>query len=228
MGMFCARTAYCYGRLLCRRHVPDGACLMLALRMALAAPVMPIIGLDDAGRSYIMAVAAGAFSAVALAGLYMGYGATHEFVSVGVVCIVLVLLACIDVRVRLLPDALTLPLLWLGLCGAWAGAGIPLHDSVAGVMAGYAILAVPRLGWLWWRRQEGVGAGDVKLLAALGAWVGSSGIVRVLVVACIAGVVAAVVHQRRWRPSGTYPFGPFLALGGLAEFLLVSGVQSWF
>lgn len=203
---------------------PDGGSLANAMRTALA---VPIIWADDARRSHLVPVMVGAATAAVLTALY-GWCDEVRFVFAGLACVVLVQLACIDARVCLLPDALTQPLLWLGLACAWAGIGPGVHDSVAGVFTGYLLLALPRWLWLWWRSQDAFGAGDVKMLAALGAWAGVDGIIRALAVACMAGAVFAALHQRRWRPSGAYPFGPFLALAGVAELLLQSALQSGF
>lgn len=220
VGLFCAASARHYHRLMGLGCRPDAASLMAALRATLTAPVTSIIGGDDAGWTRLLHLVAAAVASAALTGLYMRHGADATFLIFSFACTVLILLACIDVRVCLLPDALTQPLLWLGLLCAWAGFGIRIDDSVAGIVVGYLLLTVPRLLWLWCRQVDAVGAGDVKLLAALGAWVGAYGIIKTLAVACVAGVVFAAIHQRRWRPAGAYPFGPFIALGGMAEFLL--------
>lgn len=227
-GVFCALTARHYDTLMRTGYYPDESSLAIAVRTALSVPIAPIIGADDVrGADWSLCIPA-LVSATMLAGLYACYGRGPEFVAVGTACVVLLMLSCIDVRVCLLPDALTRPLLWLGLICAWAGIGITVQASVGGAVAGYVLLALPRILWCCVRRTEGVGGGDVKLLAAVGAWVGAMGVVHVLTVACIAGTVFAMFHQRRWRPSGAYPFGPFIALGGLAEFMVMSGVQSWF
>ena len=220
VGVFCALAARHYDRLMGLGYRPDGATMMAAMRAALAAPLTSIIGADDAFRSRVLPVIAGAVSAVVSAGLYLRHGVDARLLSLGVACAILVLLACIDMRVCLLPDALTQPLLWLGVLCAWAGLGLPVRDSVAGVATGYLLLSVPRQLWLWWRKVDAVGAGDVKLLAAVGAWVGAFGITRILAIACVAGVVYAMIHQRCWRPGGAYPFGPFIVFAGVTEFLL--------
>jgi len=191
-------------------------------------PARAIIGVDTAQWSGVLSIIAGGLLAALLTGLYLRLGAVPWFVALAVVSVVLVLLACIDLQTGLLPDALTQPLLWLGVVSAWAGIGIHIYASIAGIMLGYALLAVPRVLWLWWQGIDGMGRGDVKLLAALGAWVGEPGIMMVLAVACITGLVFAVVRQRQWCSRKAYPFGPFITLGAMAEFLFPSEVQSWF
>jgi leader peptidase (prepilin peptidase)/N-methyltransferase len=140
----------------------------------------------------------------------------------------LLVLALIDAQTGLLPDVLTLPLLWLGLVLAWTGHSLPLTDAVAGTIAGYGSLWI--LGALFHllRRQEGMGYGDLKLFAALGAWVGWQSLVLTLLVASLAAIAFAMAHQRRLRPRGAYPFGPFLAAAALPALLSGSGVHSWF
>lgn len=141
---------------------------------------------------------------------------------------ILLVLALVDAATLLLPDALTLPLLWLGLACAWMRGPLFLHQSVAGVMAGYAFLWI--LFWLYWcvRRREGMGRGDFKLLAALGAWVGLERLSYVLLAACLLGVLFACLHQKRLNLAASYPFGPFLALSGMGVLLADPEVHSYF
>lgn len=228
LGVFCARAAHYYEQRLATGRAPDDDSLTYAVRAALSAPVVPIIWVDDHGRTDPIPMLAALTSALMLAGLHARHGAGPELLCIGMAVCVLVMLSCIDVRLGLLPDALTRPLLWLGLVWAWAGGGIDVHTSVGGVLAGYILLTLPRWLWWHWRGLECMGAGDAKLLAATGAWVGVWGVVHVLMLACLACAVFAVLHQRRWRVAGAYPFGPFLAGAILADFLLPSGLQSVF
>lgn len=141
----------------------------------------------------------------------------------------LLLLALIDARTWLLPDALTLPLLWIGLALAWLGWGtVSLHDALAGAMAGYGVLWLLQQCFRRLRGVDGMGHGDLKLLAALGAWVGWQAVPWVLLAACVAATVFAMGRQRTLLPSGAYPFGPFLAVAGMGVFILGSEVHLWF
>lgn len=248
LSIYCISTARHYGHLLNAGHEPDGACLARALRMALATSIVSIICADvpardgpAAGRCRAPdwpACSAVFLATVVFAGIGFRHGLTLKCVSVGIVTAVLVQLSLIDMRTRLLPDALTQPLLWSGLLSAWmaavagpvadAAAGTVLADCVAGIVAGYGLLALPAWWWRWRGKPDAVGRGDIKLLAALGAWLGPVGVLHALTIASVAGVLFAVAHQRRWRPVGSYPFGPFIAVGGMAEFLHAPGVQSWF
>lgn len=167
-----------------------------------------------------MLCGAGVLLYAAVAGaFYWRHGWAPVFFGVFVAAGMLLALTIIDARTSLLPDALTLPLLWLGLAIAWLGGPVSLHDAVAGAMVGYG------LPWLLFqafravRGREGMGYGDFKLLAALGAWLGAYPTLLTLLAACLGGLLFACVRQKTWRPTGAYPFGPFLALAG-AGFLL--------
>lgn len=151
-----------------------------------------------------------------------------EFWVAGIALNMLLILAVIDMQLGLLPDAFTLPLLWLGLAAAWLGSTVSLHDSVAGAMAGYGFLWLLFWAFSWLGRGEGMGYGDFKLLAALGAWVGVFSLPYVLLSACIAGVSWAFCRQKSVGLGTSYPFGPFLAASGAAALVFRPDVHSCF
>jgi len=133
----------------------------------------------------------------------------------------LLALAVIDTRHFLLPDRLTLPLLLAGLSVAAFGDQHRLVDAVLGAAFGYASLACAAGLYRRARGREGLGLGDAKLFAALGAWVGWQGLPGTLLIACLAALVAALIAGRG-RPAATMPipFGPWLALGGWTVWLI--------
>jgi leader peptidase (prepilin peptidase)/N-methyltransferase len=128
----------------------------------------------------------------------------------------LIALAIIDADTQLLPDDLTLPLLWGGLAFNLVTGVVPLADAVIGAMAGYLLL------WsIYWvfklvTGKEGMGYGDFKLLAALGAWMGWQSIPLIILMSSAVGAVLGVLiltlrGQGRGQPL---PFGPYLAAAG--------------
>lgn len=129
----------------------------------------------------------------------------------------LVALAFIDLDTTLLPDSLTLPLLWLGLLFNLGGHFASLPDAVIGAMAGYGVLW--SVYWLFKlvTGKEGMGYGDFKLLAAIGAWLGWQMLPVTLLLSSVVGaaigiaMIVLVKHDRRVP----IPFGPYLAGGGL-------------
>lgn len=127
----------------------------------------------------------------------------------------LLVLAWIDARHWLLPDALTLPLILAGLGAAAAFAPGALFARALGAALGYSLLAA--LAWIYRkaRGREGLGGGDAKLLAAAGAWVGVGALPGVVLAAALAALAAALLMRLAGRPLTTgsaIPFGPFLAL----------------
>jgi leader peptidase (prepilin peptidase)/N-methyltransferase len=136
-------------------------------------------------------------------------------------CAVLVALAGIDWDTTLLPDNMTLPLLWAGLVAAALGWTVPLGDALWGAVAGY--LSLWSVYWLFklTTGKEGMGYGDFKLLAALGAWLGVKMVLPVVLGASVIGAIVGILMKlaSSLREGRYVPFGPFLAGSGLVVML---------
>lgn len=133
----------------------------------------------------------------------------------------LIAMTFIDADTQMLPDDLTLPLLWLGLLVNLNGTFVPLHDAVIGAAAGY--LALWSVYWLFKLAtgKEGMGYGDFKLLAALGAWLGWTMLPTIILLASVVGAavgICLIVFARRGRDK-PIPFGPYLAAAGMIALL---------
>lgn len=170
------------------------------------APTYPLVELAGAGL---------AISVVAI------YGVNLAGLMVIAVCLTLLILAIIDLRTQLLPDILTLPLLWAGLLYQLLFYPLMLESAVIGAMTGYLVL------WsFYWifkaiTGKEGMGYGDFKLLAALGAWVGWQMLPLLLILSAGTGAIAGIIVQLltpRLR-GAPLPFGPFLAMAGWITLL---------
>jgi leader peptidase (prepilin peptidase)/N-methyltransferase len=158
---------------------------------------------------------------IATGGLFMALG--WRFGAIPVVLLwcafaaTLVALAAIDWDTTLLPDNLTLPLLWAGLVASALGWTLPLSDALWGAVAGY--LSLWSVYWLFklTTGKEGMGFGDFKLLAALGAWLGVKMILPIVLAASMLGAVVGLVMKLSGslREGRYVPFGPFLAGAGL-------------
>jgi leader peptidase (prepilin peptidase)/N-methyltransferase len=142
----------------------------------------------------------------------------------------LLAMALIDHDTKYLPDDLTYPLLWGGIVVAALGWTIPLPAAIWGALAGYVPLWLISKGFKLLRGIDGMGAGDLKLLAALGAWLGWQAILPIVLIASIVGLCVNVPlmlmagHARDHR----YPFGPFLVGGGLLViFIGTDALLSW-
>lgn len=133
----------------------------------------------------------------------------------------LVALTMIDVDHQLLPDDITLPLMWLGLLLNLLGTYVSIQDAVMGAMLGY--LSLWSVYWLFKLAtgKEGMGYGDFKLLAALGAWLGWQAIPMIILLSSVVGAVvglALMVATRRGKDV-PIPFGPYLAMAGWITLL---------
>ncbi|ELM3717849.1 prepilin peptidase [Aeromonas hydrophila] len=143
---------------------------------------------------------------------------------------VLVALTFIDLDKMLLPDQLTLPLLWGGLLFNLTGGFVPLTDAVIGAMAGYLVL------WsLYWAfklltGKEGMGYGDFKLLAALGAWLGWQALPIVLLLSSLVGAFIGIglILLRNHNQNKPIPFGPYLAIAGWIALLWGDTITRWY
>ncbi|WP_041210676.1 prepilin peptidase [Aeromonas jandaei] len=143
---------------------------------------------------------------------------------------VLVALTFIDLDKMLLPDQLTLPLLWGGLLFNLIGGFAPLADAVIGAMAGYLVL------WsLYWAfklltGKEGMGYGDFKLLAALGAWLGWQALPIILLLSSLVGAIIGIslIALRKHHQGNPIPFGPYLAIAGWIALLWGNTITRWY
>ena len=176
-----------------------GRCSACGWRIPARYPIVEICGALVAGAA-AMHFGAGAGAAGAC---LLGWG--------------LLAVSAIDIETRLLPDSLTMPLLWLGLAFNLRDTFAPLQDCVIGAMAGYAVLWTIYHGFKLLTGREGMGYGDFKLLALLGAWLGWPALPAILLLASLAGAVAGITLVVRGRASRDtpLPFGPYLAAAGL-------------
>jgi len=161
-----------------------------------------------------------------ISGLLSAYAAWHfGFGLPGVASIILVwsfiALTFIDFDTQLLPDSITLPLLWLGLILNLNGTFTTLPNALIGAVAGYLILWSVYWAFKLATGKEGMGFGDFKLLAALGAWLGLKMVLPVVLAASVLGAIVGIAMKvaSTLREGRYVPFGPFLAGAGLLVLL---------
>lgn len=144
----------------------------------------------------------------ALSGLVYWHFSTPVWAMVYV--FILMMLLEIDRKMMLLPDVLTIPLLLLGLCfSLYTAAWITIDESVIGAVVGY-LLPVFASAFLVWKYPDAFGGGDIKLLSALGAWLGGECVVYVILIACALFTIKAIILKKR---EGA--FGPELAISAI-------------
>ncbi|TDR72580.1 prepilin peptidase [Photobacterium lutimaris] len=140
----------------------------------------------------------------------------------------LLLLATIDAKTMFLPDQLTMPLLWFGIALAWVnGSAISLHDAVGGAILGYGLLWGAYWIFRFVMKKEGLGYGDFKLLAAMGAWLGATAVIDIMLFATIAAASLSLINlcKRSVKLTTEIPFGPYLCLGAVVSLLTELSMQ---
>lgn len=160
------------------------------------------------------------------AGAVLRFGPTFTAVGAALFCAALVALAAIDVEHFLLPDRITLPGIVIALAMQPLLAWGALPSALQGALFGAGILLVMAGLWEVLRGVEGMGLGDVKMLAMIGAFLGVSGVAVTLVVASFAGSATGLALMARGRVglASKLPFGVFLAAGGLVAIFFGPGL----
>jgi leader peptidase (prepilin peptidase) / N-methyltransferase len=140
-----------------------------------------------------------------------------------VLFVFLLVISGIDYQHKLIYNELSLPLLWLGLIVNSLYPLTPLHQAVMGAVMGYLVLWLVFQLYYLVRRREGLGYGDFKLLAAIGAWLGWQALPMVVFIASMSGIGYFVLLwlQKRVAINEAMPFGPFLALGAVGYVVLL-------
>ena len=162
-------------------------------------------------------------------GLYFG-AASIQLLAALMLTWALIALTMIDVDEQLLPDIITLPLLWLGLLFNLFGTFASLPDAVIGAMAGYMSLWSVFWAFKLVTGKDGMGYGDFKLLAVLGAWLGWQALPMIILLSSVVGMVigvALMIAQQRGKDI-PMPFGPYLAVAGWIALLWGEQILSWY
>jgi len=137
--------------------------------------------------------------------------------------LVLAYLAYIDLRTFRLPDLITLPLIFLGLCfNSFSNLQfVDPQESILGALLGYLSLWLLNRIYRSIRSQDGIGMGDAKLLAGLGAWLGWHALPGILFIASAFGIIGGILWLRinKQKHGSPFPFGPFLIFAGIIELL---------
>ena len=142
----------------------------------------------------------------------------------------LLYLAHIDWRTFRLPNAITFPLIILGIVfNAFSDLRFTTPNSACvGAFLAYGLLWALNTGYRLLKNRDGIGMGDAKLLAALGAWLGLNALPSILLMASIAGILGGIIwlKLRRHHLREAFPFGPFLAIAGIIELLWPQLIQT--
>ena len=172
-----------------------------------------------------------------LAGIGAAYAAWRFGVSAAALGATLfvwftIALAFIDQETGLLPDDLTLPLVWLGLLVNLYGAFVPLADAVIGAVSGYLALWLIYQGYKLLTGKEGMGYGDFKMNAAVGAFLGWKILPLVILLSSLVGLVFGALQmfaaRGRWDAGFRFHFGPYLAIAGIVAMFWGEPIVRWY
>lgn len=160
-------------------------------------------------------------SAVAAICLYMAFGFSWQLLLSLLLSWGLIALTFIDLDEQLLPDQITLPLLWLGLLANTQQLFTDINSAIYGAIAGYLCLWIVAKVFYLVTKREGMGHGDFKLLAVIGAWLGWQYLLPVLLLASFAGAIIGIILLliKKVGTRQPIPFGPFLAIAGWINLL---------
>ena len=152
--------------------------------------------------------------------LYWKYGFSLQFLCAFLFTAALIVITFIDIDYQIIPDVISLPGIPLCFLAAVFIMGVSFLESLIGILVGGGILYVIAVGYEWITKREGMGGGDIKLLAMLGAFFGWKSLLFIILCSSLTGAVvgmAAMVIQGQDMKYAV-PFGPFLALGAVAYF----------
>jgi leader peptidase (prepilin peptidase)/N-methyltransferase len=141
-------------------------------------------------------------------------------------------LAFIDQETGLLPDDLTLPLVWIGLGVNLGGAFVPLPQAVLGAIAGYLSLWAVYWAFKLATGKEGMGYGDFKMNAAVGAFLGWQMLPMVILLSSVVGLIFGVLQmlaaRGKWDAGFRFHFGPYIAVAGLVALYWGEPILRWY
>ncbi|WP_394129294.1 prepilin peptidase [Shewanella maritima] len=165
-----------------------------------------------------------------IATLAWHFGPTTEFLLASILTFALVALTGIDLDEMLLPDQITLPILWLGLLVNLQGTFTTPQDSLIGAAAGY--LSLWSVFWLFKlvTGKEGMGYGDFKLMAVFGAWLGWQMLPLIILLSSAVGAVIgiAMIATKKLHSGKPIPFGPYIAIAGWVAMIWGADIVNWY
>jgi leader peptidase (prepilin peptidase)/N-methyltransferase len=157
-------------------------------------------------------------------------GLTPALVAYALFASALVVIVFIDIDHQIIPDVISLPGIPIGAAASALGATVPVLDSLAGIALGGGLLHLIAWGYYALTGREGMGGGDIKLLAMIGAFIGWRGVLVTLVLGSFSGAIVgmSMILVRGADSKLPIPFGPFLALGALSALFFGEPLIQWY
>lgn len=163
--------------------------------------------------------------------LFQKHGLTPQFFTDLLFVSLLIVVAFIDLETFLIPDKLSLPGIVLGFIAAFFTLRVTWVESLVGILVGGGVLFIIAILYQYLRGQDGLGGGDIKLLAMIGAFLGTMGVVFTILASSLMGTifgVAAMMRSRRQLGTTMIPFGPFLSLGAIFYLFWGEALFNWY
>ena len=155
--------------------------------------------------------------AILSAGLIYTYGLSFEFFALFVFCAALLVIIVIDIHHQIIPDVISLPGIIAGLVFSFFSTTLTWQSSLIGIAIGGGVLYAIALGYFLIRKIDGMGGGDIKLLAMIGAWLGWQSLPFVIFASSLGGTIVGLIAMSYQKKGGRtrIPFGPFLSIAAL-------------
>lgn len=162
--------------------------------------------------------------------LFMKYGPTVQFLLLLLFSSALIIITFIDLAHQIIPDAISIPGIPCGIAASLLIPTISWLDSLLGILVGGGLLLLVAVGYKWVTGREGMGGGDIKLLAMMGAWLGWKAIPFILLASSLIGLLigggSGLLLKKGLRTK--IPFGPFLAIASLIYIFFGPEVINWY
>lgn len=177
-------------------------------------------------RYPLVELLSGAFAAMTVARFGVGWTAAIMFLLIAAFLVI----TFIDIDHRIIPDVITLPGIPIGLAASFGPGLVTPLEALIGILAGGGSLFLVAWGYQFITKREGMGGGDIKLLAMIGAFIGWKGVLFTIFVASLSGTLAgmALIFRRGEGMKLAVPFGPFLAVGAIAYLFIGPEMMHWY
>jgi leader peptidase (prepilin peptidase)/N-methyltransferase len=162
--------------------------------------------------------------------LFVKYRLSHQYFLFLIFSASLIVISFIDLRHQIIPDSISLPGIVIGILVSLIFRDIKWYDSLIGAIVGGGILYIVAEGYFLLTGREGMGGGDIKLLAMIGAWMGWKAIPKIILISSLTGIIiggtALLLTQKGMKTK--IPFGPFLVLGALVYLFFKQPIDVFF
>lgn len=162
--------------------------------------------------------------------LFMKYGLGYDYLIFLIFTALLIVISFIDLQHRIIPDVVSIPGILFGLILSFFMPHITWYDSLIGILGGGGILYLVAVVFEWVTKKEGMGGGDIKLLAMIGAWMGWKSLPFIILISSLVGAIigGGSLLLARQGLRTRIPFGPFLALGALVYLFFGREFVAWY